>query len=64
MKKIEQNVVLRKLVADDNKVLISKELNEFGNPAIVTKELYLAKEANEDEFIEINEEDLILNQEE
>lgn len=55
--------ILRTLVADKNKVIISKKLNEFGNPTIVTKEICLGKEVSEDEFIEINEEDLILNEE-
>ena len=57
------NITLRKLVADENKILISKKLNEFGNPTVVSKEIYLGKEANEDEFMEINEADLILNEE-
>lgn len=63
MKKIEENIIVRKLVADENKIIISKELNRYGNPEIVSKTIYLAKEAKEEDFVEINEEELILNEE-
>ena len=63
MKKIEKEVLLRKLEAEAGKVIISKTLNEFGNPNIVTKEIYLADGSDENEYLEINEEDLILNKE-
>lgn len=63
MKKIEKEVLLRKLEAEAGKVIISKTLNEFGNPKVVTKEIYLADGSDENEYLEINEEDLILNEE-
>lgn len=61
MKKVK--VVLRQLIADEGKIIISKELNEFGNPVVVSKHVYLGKEAKEEDFLEINEEDLLLNEE-
>lgn len=63
MKKIEDKVVLRQLIAEEGKVIISKELNEFGNPYVVSKHIYLGKEDLENNYLEINEEDLILNEE-
>lgn len=63
MKKIEEKVMLRQLVAEDGKIIISRNLNEFGNPVVVSKHIYLGKEDLEDNYLEINEEDLILNKE-
>lgn len=63
MKKIEKEVTLRTLIADEGKVIISKELNELGNPVVVSKEIYLGKEATEEDFVEISEEDLVLKEE-
>lgn len=63
MKKVENQVVLRQLIAEEGKIIISKQLNEYGNPVVVSKHIYLGKEASEDDYLEINEEDLILNEE-
>lgn len=63
MKKVENQVVLRQLVADEGKIIISRQLNEFGNPVVVSKHIYLGKEDLEDNYLEINEEDLTLNKE-
>lgn len=63
MKKIEKEVVLRKLEAEKGKVIISKDLNEFGNPNVIAKEIYLADGSDENEYYEINEVDLVLNEE-
>ena len=51
----KKQVTLRKLVASEGKVLVSKTLDEEGNPTIRAKEIYLAVGANEDDFIEIDE---------
>ncbi len=63
MKKIEKEVTLRTLIADEGKVIISKETNEYGNPVVVSKEIYLGKEATEEDFEEINESELVLKEE-
>lgn len=55
MKLEEKQVTLRKLVASEGKVIVSKTLDEEGNPTIKTKEVYLAVGANEDDFEEIDE---------
>lgn len=60
----ETKVTLRKLVADENKVLISKTLNEFGNPSVIAKEIYLGNGSSELDFEEIIESELVLNEEE
>ena len=52
----EKQVILRKLVASEGKVIISKELNEEGKPTLVSKEVYLGNGTNEDEFEEVDEE--------
>lgn len=49
----EKQVVLRKLVASEGKILISKSLDEEGNPVIKSKEIYLANGASEEDFEEI-----------
>lgn len=51
----EKQVTLRKLVASEGKVLVSKTLDEEGNPTVRAKEIYLAAGANENDFIEIDE---------
>jgi hypothetical protein len=51
----EKQVILRKLVASDGKILVSKTLDEEGNPTVRTKEIYLANGASEDDFEEIDE---------
>lgn len=59
----ETKVTLRKLVADENKVLISKTLNDFGNPTVITKEIYLGQGASEEDFEEVLESELVLKEE-
>ena len=49
----EKQVILRKLIASDGKILISKTLDEEGNPVVKSKEIYLADGANENDFEEI-----------
>lgn len=51
----EKQVVLRKLVASEGKVIISKEKDEEGKPTLVTKELYLAVNDSEDNYEEVDE---------
>lgn len=51
----EKQVTLRKLVASEGKVIVSKTLDEEGNPVVKTKELYLANGASEDDYEEIDE---------
>ena len=51
----EKQVILRKLVASDGKILVSKTLDEDGNPTIKSKEIYLADGASENDFEEIDE---------
>lgn len=59
----EKQVVLRKLVASEGKILVSKTLDEKGNPTVRSKEIYLANGASENDFEEIDEE-TVLNEEE
>lgn len=51
----EKQVTLRKLVASEGKILISKTVDEEGNPTVKSKEIYLADGASEDDFEEIDE---------
>lgn len=55
----EKNVKLRKLTADEGKVIVSKETekDENGNdiPVVKAKEIYLGKEDSEENYIEIEE---------
>lgn len=51
----EKQVILRKLVASDGKILVSKTLDEDGNPTVRSKEIYLADGASENDFEEIDE---------
>lgn len=55
MKLEEQQVTLRKLVASEGKVIVSKTKDEEGKPTVRTKELYLANGASIEDFEEINE---------
>lgn len=54
------NVKLRKLTADEGKIIISKETqqNEKGIevPVVKAKEIYLGKEDSEDNYVEVDEE--------
>ena len=59
----EKQVVLRKLVASEGKILVSKTLDEKGNPTVRSKEIYLANGASENDFEEIDEE-TVSNEEE
>lgn len=57
-----QEVKLRKLVASEGKILVSKEvkIDEKGNETeislVKSKEIYLGKNDSEDNYIEIDEE--------
>lgn len=55
MKVEEKQVTLRKLVASEGKILVSKTLDEEGNPTVKAKEIYLAVGASEDDFEEVDE---------
>lgn len=50
----EKQVTLRKLVASEGKVLVSKTLDEEGNPTVRAKEIYLAIGGSEDDFMEVD----------
>jgi len=56
----ETNVKLRKLTADEGKIIVSKEIvkDEDGKdiPVVQAKEIYLGKEDSEDNYIEVEEE--------
>ena len=55
----EKNVKIRKLTADEGQVIVSKETekDENGNdvPVVKGKEIYLAKEDSEENYVEIEE---------
>lgn len=55
----EKNVKIRKLMADEGKVIVSKETekDENGNdvPVVKAKEIYLGKEDSEENYVEIEE---------
>jgi len=59
MKIQESQVTLRRLVAEEGKIIISKETQLNGNgeevPIVESKEIYLAKNDSEDNYIEIDE---------
>ena len=55
MKIEEKQVTLRKLVASEGKILVSKSLDEGGKPTVRAKEVYLAVGAKEDDFEEIDD---------
>ena len=50
-----EQVTLRKLVAHEGKIYVSKTLDEEGNPTVKAKEIYLAVGGSEDDFIEVDE---------
>lgn len=52
-----QEVTLRKLIASEGKIIVSKSKDEDGKPVISAKEVYLAQGATENDFEEINEEE-------
>lgn len=51
----EKQVTLRKLVAAEGKVIVSKTLDEEGQPTVKAKVVHLAVGANVDDFEEIDE---------
>lgn len=51
----EKQVTLRKLVANEGKIIVSKSLDEEGNPVVKAKEIYLAVGDSEDNYEEIDE---------
>ena len=55
----ETNVKLRKLTADENKIIISKKTQKDENgidvPVVRAKEIYLGKEDSEENYIEVEE---------
>lgn len=52
----EKQVTLRKLVASEGKILVSKTKDEeTGEPTVKAKEIYLANGSSGDDFEEINE---------
>ena len=57
----EKNVIVRKLTADENKIIISKETqkDENGNevPVVRAREVYLGKEDSEENYVEVEEEE-------
>lgn len=50
-----QEVTLRKLIASEGKIIISKSKDEEGNPVVKAKEIYLAEGASLNDFEEIDE---------
>lgn len=52
----EKQVVLRKWVASEGKVIVSKTKDEeTGIPTVITKEIYLAVGSSENDFEEVDE---------
>lgn len=51
----EKQVTLRKLVASEGKILVSKTLDEEGNPTVKAKEIYLAVGDSADNYDEVVE---------
>lgn len=51
----EKQVTLRKLTANEGKVIISKKLDEENKPNIISKEIYLGIYDNEDNYEEVDE---------
>lgn len=50
-----KQVTLRKLVASEGKILVSKTLGEDGKPTIQSKVIYLANAAKVEDFEEVDE---------
>lgn len=57
----ETDVKLRRLKADEGKIIISKETQKDENgidiPIVRAKEIYLGKEDREDNYVEVDEEE-------
>lgn len=49
----EKQVTLRKLVASEGNIIISKLKDEEGNPVVRAKEIYLATGDSEDNYEEV-----------
>lgn len=49
----EKQVTLRKLIASEGNIIISKSKDEEGNPVVKAKEIYLAVGDSEDNYEEI-----------
>ena len=47
----EKNIKIRKLISDEGKMIVSKEMQKDA------KEIYLGKEDSEENYIEVNEEE-------
>ena len=52
----EKQVTLRKLVASEGKILVSKSVDEDGLPVVKATELYLAEGDSTDNYEEIDKE--------
>lgn len=53
-----KQVILRKIVASEGKILVSKTLGEDGKPTVQSKVIYLANAANIEDFEEIDEDSI------
>lgn len=51
----ETPVVLRKITAAEGKIIISKTVDEDGNPVIKAKEIYLPENASLEDFLEVDD---------
>ena len=51
----EKQVILRKLIAAEGKVIVSKTLDEEGNPTVRSYEVILARGADPSDFEEIDD---------
>lgn len=51
----KKQVELRKLVASEGKILVSKSVDDKGDYVVKSKEIYLANGDNENNYIEIDE---------
>ena len=49
----EKNIKIRKLISDEGKMIVSKEMQKDEKG----KEIYLGKEDSEENYIEVNEEE-------
>jgi len=53
MQIIEETIIQKKLVADENKLLISKELDATGYPINIVKEIYINDDEEANNYYEI-----------
>lgn len=54
MQVTEQQVTLIKLVAGEGKIIVSKTLDDEGNPTIKSKEVYIPSNADVNDFEEVD----------